>query len=272
MTTPSDIHDLIGAYVLDAVCADEHVAFEQHLTDCSECRAEVDELRMVALELATAVPPQPPTQAMTDRVFADIRKHRQPTADAALGRTQLLPAMPAQDALCSTAIMPSLDLIVDNGIRPQRESHRWSTRVAVGVTVAAVAAVLTGATVLVGQRSEAGASVTVEQVRTARDVITRDGMVFAGSGSARAVLSHSAGKVVISASDLPALDDEHGYQLWVLSADGTPQSAGMMHTSGQQIELAADLPDDAELITITTEPSDGSTQPTTPIVVRVDLN
>jgi hypothetical protein len=38
-------HDLAAAYVLDALDADERIAFEEHLADCAICQEEVESLR-----------------------------------------------------------------------------------------------------------------------------------------------------------------------------------------------------------------------------------
>ena len=38
-------HDLAAAYVLDALGADERIAFEEHLADCAICQEEVESLR-----------------------------------------------------------------------------------------------------------------------------------------------------------------------------------------------------------------------------------
>ena len=37
----SDLHKLTGAYAVDALDELERARFEQHLTECDDCRAEV---------------------------------------------------------------------------------------------------------------------------------------------------------------------------------------------------------------------------------------
>ncbi|MFI9505178.1 anti-sigma factor domain-containing protein [Nocardia sp. NPDC052566] len=266
MTTSPDIHGHTGAYVLDALGLDERAAFERHLAGCPACLAEVDGLRSVAAVLAAAVAPIP-AAAMKERVLEQIRSHRQLPADrpGALERTALLPAL---DALGRTDVMPALEFDRD----PPHDRRWWTTRIAVAAAAAAVVALFAGLAMLDRAPTGPGTSVALEQVRRARDATTRDGVVVAGGGSASAVLSHSVGKVVVSANGLPVLDDSHSYQLWIIPGDGTPQSAGMMSTTGQRTELVADLPDDTRLLAITAEPDVGSPGPTTPIVVKIDLS
>src|SRR6187551_50059 len=38
-------HDLAAPYVLDALSADERIAFEEHLAECAICQEEVESLR-----------------------------------------------------------------------------------------------------------------------------------------------------------------------------------------------------------------------------------
>lgn len=254
MTTTPEIHDLTGAFVLDALDPQERSAFERHLPGCPHCRTEVAELSAVAAELGAAMYVTP-TPAMKYRVLDSISMHRQPP--------------PPTERIAPVTDTAILDPIT---YHTAHDGRWWRTRGAVGLAASLVAAiVLVGGLALAAREPDPSAAVAVDQVRRARDAVTRDGEVLARGGWATAVLSHNVGKIVVSASGLPALDDEHGYQLWLIPADGTPQSAGLMHTAGTRTELAADLPDDSTLAAITVEPSDGSPQPTTPIVVRIDL-
>ena len=50
--THDEVADLLGAYALDAVDADERAAIEAHLATCARCRAEVAEHREAAALLA----------------------------------------------------------------------------------------------------------------------------------------------------------------------------------------------------------------------------
>lgn len=58
-----DLHDLTAAYALDALDPDEVEAYERHLSQCEECRAQLAELNEGAAALAFgAVAPVPPAQ------------------------------------------------------------------------------------------------------------------------------------------------------------------------------------------------------------------
>ena len=47
-----ELQELLGAYALDAVDADERGRIEDHLQGCARCRAEVEQHREVAAQLA----------------------------------------------------------------------------------------------------------------------------------------------------------------------------------------------------------------------------
>lgn len=55
-----DIHDLAGAYALDAVDDLDRARFETHLAKCDACQRDVDEFRNVAAALATGEATEPP--------------------------------------------------------------------------------------------------------------------------------------------------------------------------------------------------------------------
>jgi len=66
-------HDLVGAFVLDALSPDERLSFERHLATCQACRAEVVELRAVTNLLPLAVDPIEPSAGLRARIMAGAR-------------------------------------------------------------------------------------------------------------------------------------------------------------------------------------------------------
>ncbi|WP_327113873.1 anti-sigma factor [Nocardia sp. NBC_01730] len=222
-------------------------------------------------------------KSMQDRALADSRTRGELSAEGRdeLDSTRIMPPLdvlgragilPQPDALGHTHILPPLELFRDDDTAPLPARHPWATQVVIGTaTAVAVALVTIAGYALVGRAANGDATVATEQVRSAADTVTRKGTVVTEGGSATALVSHSAGKMVVSAVGLPTLDREHGYQLWLIPTAGAPRSAGMMHTAGGRTEQVADLRDDTAFVVITTEPTDGSLQPTTPIAVRIDL-
>ena len=87
MDTPmshSEYEELAAGYVLGALEPDDEHLFQQHLSGCTVCEANVRELEAVVGELAYAVPPVEPP----DTVWAGIRREIRPEA----ARRTVLPA------------------------------------------------------------------------------------------------------------------------------------------------------------------------------------
>jgi anti-sigma-K factor RskA len=66
--------DSAGAYVLGAMPVAEREAFEEHLTTCTACRDEVEELRPAAEALPMASPLMGPPPALKDRIMAEVER------------------------------------------------------------------------------------------------------------------------------------------------------------------------------------------------------
>ncbi|SED45805.1 Anti-sigma-K factor RskA [Amycolatopsis tolypomycina] len=135
----------------------------------------------------------------------------------------------------------------------------WQLRVSLfGAAAAAVVAVVLGV---------ARTPAPVDPVLGAPDAAAIEGT---GQGHATLVVSRSRHQAVLLASDLPALDAGHVYQVWLIGPGGA-RSAGLMTAEPSQRMLVADLPPDVDRIGITVEPAGGSPGPTTPAVTRISL-
>ncbi|KDN23471.1 anti-sigma factor [Amycolatopsis rifamycinica] len=144
-------------------------------------------------------------------------------------------------------------------VRRLNRAKTWQLRISLfGAAAAAVVAVVLG----VGR-----APAPVDSVLSAPDAAAVQGD---GEGHATLVVSRSRNQAVLLASDLPALDAGHVYQVWLIGTGGA-RSAGVMTSEASQRMLVADLPPDVDRIGITVEPAGGSPGPTTPAVTRIDL-
>ncbi|WP_103350828.1 anti-sigma factor domain-containing protein [Amycolatopsis sp. CA-128772] len=144
-------------------------------------------------------------------------------------------------------------------VRRLSRAKTWQLRVSLfGAAAAAVAAVVFGVTTT---------PAPVDSVLSAPDAAAIQGV---GEGHATLVVSRSRNQAVLLASDLPALDAGHDYQVWLIGSAGA-RSAGLMTRQASQRMLVADLPADVDRIGITVEPAGGSAGPTTPAVTRISL-
>jgi anti-sigma-K factor RskA len=244
------VHDQLGdqaaSYVLGALTPAEKQAFEAHLATCATCAAEVRSLTPMAGALAHLATPAEP---------------------AAHVRARLLAALPggSRSALSWLAIAASVALAVALGSYAAQLRGRVTT--------------LEGRLRDTTLRAEAGERQVADARRTAFEAqsavavlaapdlarIDLAGQPAAPSASARAFWSRSRG-LVFTASNLPAPPPGRAYQLWVLTAQPAPISAGMMRpdASGRvnaRFDMPADLPRPVALA-VTLEPEGGVPAPT----------
>jgi anti-sigma-K factor RskA len=86
--TNDDLHELTAAYALDSLPEDERRAFEEHLGDCDDCRAELATLGETVGALALATEGPAPAADLRDRIVSAARAET-PKVVALPGRTRL---------------------------------------------------------------------------------------------------------------------------------------------------------------------------------------
>lgn len=231
----TDVHTLSGAYALNALSPEEREEFEQHLATCAVCREEVAGFREVTAALGAESWAAPPRDLRANVLAAADRTPQQPPAPR----------------------------VVELAARHRR---RWPLLLA-----AAVAVVATAVGGLAGVRSL--------QDDQDPELVAAAQLVFNASDSAQVAVPTSNGgtlhvaispgraEMAVDARDLPALDQEHVYQLWAVR-DGAMSSKGVLAsgTTG----AAMGIPDDGTQIAVTVEPGSGSEQPTTEPIATVD--
>jgi anti-sigma factor RsiW len=241
----TDVHTLIGAWVLDAVDPDERRQVDAHLTECASCSQEAAELREAVWRLSDVTLAEPPP-AMRERVLAQVRRTRQEAPAA----SEPEPAAP----------------------RPARPSWRLPRlRLALGAAalaaVAAFAGVFATWTVMKpGEVPEADRMAAVLEAPDA-EIAYREAE---GGGRVAVIASESLDEAVVVVAGLAAVDDEHSYQVWLVDEAGA-ESAGVMDPGDSSASMWIDGLGDTDLIGVTEEPAGGSTTPTLPIIADVAL-
>ena len=245
MTT--EIHALVGAYVLDAVDDLERVAFDRHLAGCESCRIEVDELREAGSRLADNTWSVPPPRLRTEVL-------------AAVGRTRQLAPVETRTA-------------------PPGPSA-WRRR-SLAVAAAVVLAAGTGTAVwtVQDQRVRDGREVIAGmQVREARardilaapDVVFRTApMVGGGKVTVASSPSRNAGVILMAADAPPA--DGRVFQLWTIRTGGAPENAGVLAVGQTSVVQIVDGLPGVATVAVTREPANGSRVPTSAPISDVQL-
>ncbi len=240
----ADLHTLTGVYATNALPADERQQFELHLAECELCSQEVRELQATAARLAAASPAVVPP-GLRSAVLADVARTR-----------QLPPLTPARGGtVASVTTHP-----------------RWWRS-----PLAAVAAVLLVACVGLGSMFAAQRAAlddarreAVAIAEIAADPDRRSASANVPNGG-RVTVLRADDRAVVVAQDLPAVEDDQTYQLWLVGDAGV-QSAGLLgeRDGGVSRRLVSEV-GRASAVAISVEPEGGSEQPTTKPVVAVEL-
>jgi anti-sigma-K factor RskA len=237
----SDLHKLTGAYALDALDELERARFEQHLSECEDCRAEVAELRETAAMLADTVATPPPA-SLRDSVLAGISQVRPlppevvsttpSTDETAAGRRRWMPFL----------VAAALALVVGIGAAV---TQPWADDESAGLTAA-------------------------EQVLQAPDA--EEVFVDLGeSGRATVVRSKAEDRAVIVTEDMVSAPDGKAYELWFQTPEEEMVPAGMMPDDADQTVVLEGSAAEAIAVGITVEPETGSPKPTTEPIALFDL-
>jgi anti-sigma-K factor RskA len=242
--------ELAAAYVLGALPPDERRDFEAHLATCAVCAAEVRSFQPVALAIAQSVPLAEPAPRLRAKLMGRIRP-----------RPVLAPWLAAAAALVAAV---GLGLYATQ-LRDRIGSLEGALRQAVARADA------TDRLLADARQTNARVQTTVALL-SAPDLARVDlaGQQGAPRASARAFWSRSRG-LLLTASNLPALPAGRTYQLWVLSAQPAPISAGLLKPDAEGrfsevFNTPADLPQPNGMA-ISIEPDGGVTAPTGAIVL-----
>lgn len=237
--TPADAHALTAAYALDGLSPDERARFERHLSGCAACATEVAGFRATAGQLAAAVAAEPPA-TLRGRILDSVARTPQ------LGR-------------------------VDAAARVLRS--RWLAGAGGALAAAAVAAaVLFGIAAghsqdrLDGMRHQQR---EIAAVLGSRDVTVHRAAVATG-GTATVVMSHRMHALVFSASGLAPPPAGRRYELWLVRQHGDAP-AGMLPTQGSAVLMMASGLDPGDALGLSVEPSHGSSHPTGPMLLVLQL-
>jgi len=283
-----EFEELLGAYALDACDPAEEAAIAQHLVGCPRCRAELAAHEEVAGVLGNLGGEAP--AGLWDRIWGEIASPDQgddTSEGEAAGETRL-PRSFAHPP-------PPLAIIegesADRGRAPdepggatvpshavQRANRRWGYAIAAGAVAAALAVVvgLLGTTVgnLDNQVSALNRAVVTGGVRGAEQAAVADPshravQLQSSTGSWKAQLvTLPSGTAFIVPEKMPTILPSRTFQAWAI-VHGKIVSLGVLGRSGQVHQLL--LEPNMTAVLVNTEPLGGTSQPTTPVLLRGNL-
>ena len=209
----SDYKEMIPALALSALDAAEARALDQHLSECSECRMELQDWEATAAAMAVSANPLEPSPKVRERILTEIRK----------------------DVSSSQVI-------------PFRSTTRniWSSFGSLGAMAAVVvmAALIVGLIVMWRQNQAAQANLAglSKQLETTRKEVERQNEFFqlvnspgtrmvelAGNnravGATAKLAYDTSGRAMLIANRLPSVPQGKEYQLWFI-VEGKPPMPG----------------------------------------------
>jgi anti-sigma-K factor RskA len=248
------MHDLAGAFALDALDERERRQFTRHLRRCPVCAAGVRGHQEVATALAFAASAEPPPE-LHDRVMA------------AVARTGQLPPRLAPWRRFADRL-------------PRIPAAGWVPRLAAVTAAAAIGAVVVLSVMLADARQQLNSvraqSQVIAVVLAAPDVQTVAGSVTTG-GVATVVLSAGRRELVVSTSGMATLQAGKTYELWLIGPSPAHASAirpaGLLPAAvgGRTTPVLASGLVAGDKLGLTVEPAGGSSQPTTTPVLLLSL-
>jgi anti-sigma-K factor RskA len=276
--------ELAGLFVLDMLEEKETQQFQQHLaTGCRECRQAMDEARLVAQALPFAVPQHEPPAELKQRLLATISAEAngakmRPAAEKSEERRtgpatiRSMPQRTFAQRVRGTLAWAAVFLLfaVGYGYFVQRDIIRQLRQ---------------QLALQEQQLNERNAEIklltfelerqktVIEQIKTSNAprllLVELKGTEVNPTGRIKILLDPQTVGGSFIAYNLPALSEEHDYQLWFLK-DGKPFDAGVFQVTekGEFIGEVQHLPEKLAGITafaITREPKGGSQTPTMPI-------
>ncbi|MGH9056776.1 MAG: anti-sigma factor domain-containing protein [Acidimicrobiales bacterium] len=251
------LRELLGAFALDAVDADEAAAVSAHLVSCPRCRQEVAEYQQAAAMLANSGEDAP--AGVWDAIVSKIETAPiQTTATAAmLGRQAAKPVTSRRirpqvarraGALVAAAAAAAIAVL---GVQVAHLDHRLSQ-----VTAASA-----------GQNLSAAARVALLDPSARRIALTG-----AGPSAPRVaeVVALRSGAGFWFNEGLPALASAKTYQLWAM-VDGQAISVGVLGDHPQTVAFSLGSAATTDAFAVTVEPAGGSVSPTRPPVASTTI-
>ncbi|MDR7380498.1 anti-sigma factor [Promicromonospora iranensis] len=260
--------DLLPGYAMEALDDLDRRAVERLVESDADARRAVDEYHeVVAAFTVETEPPAGLRASVLERVrstpqYPVVSPHsvpppvgRTPGADA---RATVAPDSPQTGAASGDD-----GDVVDLAAR--RRPRRWGMA---AVAVAAAAAIAVPTTIAVQVTAER------EQLREQSEIVSEmladpDASLVRGAveGGGEASVLVADGDMLFRAENLPAPDPGRAYQLWVVAADGSVSSAGVLSvTDGETTSLVRGS--DGVGMAVSVEPESGSEQPTSdPVLV-----
>jgi anti-sigma-K factor RskA len=258
-----------GSYVLNAMDETEREEFEAQMAESQELRNEVTELTDTAVLLGLAANPVTPSPALKQNIMARLSQTPQLDAEETMAPVRTLHAVPTKAAETSSSAVDA-----PASATTLKAQARWYGRPAVVIAAAAAAVALIFGGVISTNLALQGAHTSQQAdglaaITTASDVQRAEAAVSTG-GKVTLVWSLDLKKSAVIGKGLTVLPAGKTYELWYISAAGTPTAAGTFESNGKSdLQVLSGHMAKGDTVGVTVEPSGGSKAPTTKPIVAI---
>ena len=252
----SEIHSAVGAYVVNALDADELEEFEAHLAVCPTCSREVVEFGETAAELSLlASAPQPPA-ALRESILSAISEVR-PLPPESPAET-----VPATPTATETLRAPDEIKHAVDELARRRQQRRTRVLTVLVAAVVAAAVALGGVvyTLVQARQAQVAQQAAETELLTAPDVQTYSATMKDG-GQISFVVSRSLNRALFVGKDLPAVGSDRTYQLWTLEGE-QPIPDNLVAGGGDRKEFFRETLSGVTSLAVSIEAAGGAQQPT----------
>jgi hypothetical protein len=232
----------IGAYLLGALTDDEREAFEQHMEDCVECRAEIEQLRPAADALPRSVEQVEPPGSLKTSLMEIVEREAREAAAGEGERTWAAPPARSRPPLRERLRLPSL--------RPGFALAALLLGLVAGFGVAQLGGDDGGRTVVA----------TIDESRIPQ-----------GSGNLR-IEDNGEDGAILRVNGMPDLRGREVYQAWVQRGGMViPQPTFEVGPDGSGAVAVPEDLSDAQAVLVTREQRGGATAPSEQPILSVPL-
>lgn len=243
MTNAHPFLEDIPAYAIGALDPDDEAALEAHLKTCEICRAELADYKTLSASLLLAPPPQRPPAALRRRL-----QGRLPGAQKSV-RPRLAWSFTQVAVAFAVVLLLALNAFSLIQIRSlQRQQEQLTRQMQTGQTVLAALAYPETRSLPISGENVVG----------------------------RLLLDEERNLAVILAWNLPVLQPNQTYQVWLIDPQGKRTSGGVFNAQPDLAFTSVSVFSASSLsnftgIGVTVEPSGGSSQPTGQRIFKIDF-
>ncbi len=265
--THTEYQELLAAYALNAIGAQDGRALGEHLATCEDCRAELSALRETSALLSHAAPLDAPGEHVRAQIMSQIRTDRSQTQTTA---AKVLP-MPARHvsvwpavlrmaaAIAFVALLLGVIVLWHRDARRQNELAQLAQRLENQQNEQA------RDRELMDRQKEALALLS----SAAGKKILLAGTEAAEKARATLMFDEKTGRAMLMTEGLPVTSSDKAYEVWFIPKGQKPMP-GRVFTVDQagHAMIMDQMPAEAmkdSVIAITVEPKSGSQTPTMPI-------